>query len=350
MTAQAFRGRRRGVLVAFAAAVPVTMVLSTAVGSVAVPPADIVRTLVGGAPSDPRWEVLIETIRLPRGLTAALAGAALAAAGVQMQTLFRNALADPYVLGVSSGASLGVAMVVLVAGGGASVLSGELAAVAGSGHLSVVLAAALGAAGVLAVVLGIARWVRSPVSLLLVGVMVGYLATALVSVLLRAADPQWAQRYIAWGMGSFGATAWPDLAVLAPVVGVGLVAALLTAKQLNALLLGEDYARSMGLSARRARFVTLFCAAALAGSVTAFCGPVAFLGLAVPHVARMALATSDHRMLMPAAILLGAAVALGCGAAAEALVLPLNAVTSLVGAPIVVTVLVRGRRLGMPGA
>ncbi|MQA88030.1 MAG: iron chelate uptake ABC transporter family permease subunit [Streptosporangiales bacterium] len=355
MTASAFpadRRRRRAVLAALAASVPAALLAATIAGSVSVPPADVLHVLTGGAASDPRWQVVIETVRLPRAVTAALAGAALATAGVQMQALFRNVLADPYVLGVSSGASLGVALLMLASGGAGGAFAAGLASfvdLVGLGRLGMVLAAALGAAAVLAFILVLARWVRSAVTLLLIGVMVGYLTTALVSVLLATADPRWAQQYIAWGLGSFGATPWPDLAVLAPVVGAGLAIALLSAKHLNALLLGEDYARTMGIRVRRVRLGTMLAASLLAGSVTAFCGPIGFLGLAVPHLARSALGTSDHRVLLPAAVLLGAAVALGCGAVAEVRALPLNAVTALLGAPVVVAVLVRGSRAGGAG-
>lgn len=319
--------------------------LALALGPVRVPLGDTVRVLVGAEPSDPRWQVVIETLRLPRALTATLVGAALGVAGLQMQTLFRNALADPYVLGVSSGASLGVALVVITSGGATA---GFTAGVAGLGRVGVVLAAAGGAAVVLALVLLLARWVRSSVTLLLIGVMVGSASTAVVSVLLVYAEPQRAQQFLLWGLGSFSGTTWSDLRLLAPIVAVGLAAALLTVRALNALLLGEGYARTMGIDVRRTRFITLVSASLLAGATTAFCGPIAFLGLAVPHLARMALGTSDHRVLMPAVVLTGAVVAVACGIVSQVpgsdAVLPLNAVTSLLGAPIVIAVLLRSRR------
>jgi len=212
----------------------------------------------------------------------------------------------------------------------------------------VVLAAAVGAAVVLGLVLLLARWVRSAVTLLLVGVMIGSASTAVVSVLLVYADPQRAQQFLLWGLGSFAGTTWTDLRILAPVVLVGIAAALANTRALNALLLGENYARTMGIAVRRARLITLLSASLLAGTTTAFCGPVAFLGLAVPHLARMACGTSDHRALLPGVILLGAVVAVACGFASQVpgsdSVLPLNAVTSLVGAPIVIGVLLRSRR------
>lgn len=339
------RGRVPLALAGLAVSLLVLELLALALGPVRVPLGDTVRVLVGAEPSDPRWQVVIGTLRLPRALTATLVGAALGVAGLQMQTLFRNALADPYVLGVSSGASLGVALVVITSGGASA---GFTAGVAGLGRVGVVLAAAGGAAVVLALVLLLARWVRSSVTLLLIGVMVGSASTAVVSVLLVYAEPQRAQQFLLWGLGSFSGTTWSDLRLLAPIVAVGLVAALLTVRALNALLLGEGYARTMGIDVRRTRFITLLSASLLAGSTTAFCGPIAFLGLAVPHLARMALGTSDHRVLMPAVVLTGAVVAVACGIVSQVpgsdAVLPLNAVTSLLGAPIVIAVLLRSRR------
>lgn len=344
------RGRVPLALTGLAVSLLVLELLALALGPVRVPLGDTVRVLVGAEPSDPRWQVVIQTLRLPRALTATLVGAALGVAGLQMQTLFRNALADPYVLGVSSGASLGVALVVITSGGASA---GFTAGVAGLGRVGVVLAAAAGAAVVLALVLLLARWVRSSVTLLLIGVMVGSASTAVVSVLLVYAEPQRAQQFLLWGLGSFSGTTWSDLRLLAPIVAAGLAAALLTVRALNALLLGEGYARTMGIDVRRTRFITLLSASLLAGSTTAFCGPIAFLGLAVPHLARMALGTSDHRVLMPAVVLTGAVVAVACGIVSQVpgsdAVLPLNAVTSLLGAPIVIAVLLRSRR-GVDGA
>ncbi|WP_430333415.1 FecCD family ABC transporter permease [Rhodococcus sp. ACT016] len=339
------------VLVGLAAAIVVLFLLALALGPVRVPLADTVRVVLGAQPSDPRWQVVVHELRLPRALTAVLVGAALGVAGLQMQTLFRNALADPYVLGASSGASLGVALVVITAGtaGSASFTAG----LAGMGRAGVVLAAAGGAAIVLLFVLMLSRWVRSSVTLLLVGVMVGSATTAIVSVLLVYADPVRAQLFLLWGLGSFASTTWSDLALMAPIVLAAVAVALATVRPLNALLLGEGYARTMGIDVRRARLITLLTASLLAGVTTAFCGPIGFLGLAVPHLARLAVGTSDHRTLMPTVMLMGSAVALACGIVSQVpnsdRVLPLNAVTAMIGAPIVITVLIRARR-GIDGA
>ncbi|OZM76127.1 iron ABC transporter permease [Pseudonocardia sp. MH-G8] len=334
-------------LAVLAAAVLALFVLAVALGPVSVPLPDTVRVLAGAAPSDPRWSVVIGTVRLPRAFTAVLAGAALAVAGALVQTLFRNPLADPYVLGVSSGAGLGVALS-LVAGGAAGTAAGFAEGLAGAARLGAVGAAALGAAAVLALVLVLARWVRSVVTLLVVGVMVGAVTTAVVSLVLVWSDPRIAQQYVVWGLGSIDGTGGADLPVLAAVVGAGLVVAALLVKPLNALLLGEAHARSVGVPVRRLRAAVVVAVALLAGGVTAFCGPIAFVGIAVPHLARLLVDTSDHRVLLPVTALAGAAVVLACSIAGHPpgteTVVPLNVVTSLVGAPVVIAVLLRSRR------
>jgi iron complex transport system permease protein len=332
--------RRVLVLGALMSGTVLALALAITVGSVAVPLSDTVRVLLGTDPQDPRWTVVIQTVRLPRAVTAALAGAALGVAGLQMQTLFRNPLADPFSLGVSSGASLGVSLTMVGTGGFA-------AGLAAGGRLGVVAAAALGAAVVLTGILVLARVVRTPVTLLVIGVMVGAAATALVSLLLTWTDPQRAQQFISWGLGSFSGTTTADLTVFGGVTAAGLLVAALSAKPLNALLLGENYARTMGLNVRRARIVTLLSASLLAGAVTAFCGPIGFLGIAVPHVARRLLGTSDHRVLLPATLLAGALTALLCAVASQTPggVVPINVITSLIGAPVVIAILLRARSL-----
>ncbi len=338
--------RRRFILLVTGAVTVVLFVLAVALGPVSVPPVDTVRVLAGADPSDPRWSVLIGSVRLPRALTAVLAGAALGVAGTLVQTLFRNPLADPYVLGVSSGAGLGVALS-LAAVGGVSFADGFV----GTGRLGAVGAAALGAAAVLGLVLVLARWVRSVVTLLVVGVMVGAVTTAIVSLVLVWSDPRIAQQFVVWGLGSVDGTSRADLAVLAPVVAAGLAVAVLSVKPLNALLLGEAHARSVGVPVRRLRAVVVVAVALLAGGVTAFCGPIAFVGIAVPHLARLLVDTSDHRVLLPVTALVGAAVVLACTVAGHPpgteTVVPLNVVTSLVGAPVVIAVLLRSRRFAV---
>ncbi|KLO28974.1 FecCD family ABC transporter permease [Mycobacterium haemophilum] len=337
--------RAAAVLTLLAVTVVLLAVLALAVGPVRVPLPDTIRVLVGAQPSDPRWQVIVANMRLPRVLTAIAAGSALAVAGLQMQTLFRNTLADPYVLGVCSGACLGVAVAVIVGAGSGA---GFIAGLAGAGRAGTVVAAVVGAALVLAVVLTLAHWVRSAATLLLIGVMVGAAGTAATSVLVVYADPRRIQQYLLWGLGSFAGTSWSDLRLLLPLTASGLVAAALTIRPLNALLLGEGYARTMGIDVRRARVITVASGSLLAGVTTAFCGPIAFVGLVVPHVSRIALGTSDHRVVLPGVVLMGAAVALGCAVVTQlpgtAAALPVNAITALIGAPIVVAVLMGSRR------
>jgi iron complex transport system permease protein len=332
--------RTTAVLLTLAVAVTLLTILGLTVGPVRVPLLDTARILFGARPSDSRWQVIVHTMRLPRVLTAIAAGAGLGIAGLQMQTLFRNPLADPYVLGVSSGAGLGVAIVVIASG------SGFTAGLAGD-RIGMAVAAAVGAAVVLAVIVALAHWVRSVAALLLIGVMTSAAVTAVVSVLLVYADPQRVQQYLLWGLGSFAGTSWQDLQLLLPALTVGIAAAALSVRALNALLLGESYARTMGIDVRRVRLITVASASLLTGATTAFCGPIAFLGLAVPHLSRLALGTSDHRTVLPCAALMGAVVALACGIVSQLpgsdAVLPVNSLTALIGAPIVVLVLVRSR-------
>ena len=348
--------RRRNV-VAFTALIIGTLVLAllgVAVGSIAIPFAatlDVLGAVFAGsvdaaAGDEAVWTTVVRQIRIPRTLTALLAGAALGIAGLQMQTLFRNPLADPFVLGVSSGASFGVAAVVLVAGTGVTVFTAGLGWL---GDLGLAGAAVVGAAVVMAVVLALSMRVRSIVTVLIVGLLVGQLVGALITILISAAEEQYVDQFVRWGFGSFRGVTWSELRILAPAVAVGIVIAMLSVKQLNVLLLGDSYARSLGVHVRRAQLVTMLGAALLAGSVTAFAGPIAFLGVAIPHLARGLFRTSDHRVLAPAVILCGGMLALAAEIVAQlpglSSVLPLNAVTALIGAPVVLSVLLRRRRL-----
>lgn len=322
------------------------VVAGVAVGSVRIPLREVVAVLTGGDATRDVWHIIVVEVRLPRVVTGVLAGAALGVAGLEMQTLFRNPLADPFILGITSGASLGVALVVLVAGAGGA---GLLAGLGPLGHLGVVGAAGLGAGTVLVFVLAISRRVRSIATILIVGLMVGYATSAVVSLLVYTGVPDASrlQAFLTWGFGSFRGTTWSELEVFVPLTCVALAAVAPLTKQLNALLLGEGYAASMGVNVHRARQAVIVTASALAGVVTAFAGPIAFVGIAVPHVARQLLTTSDHRVLFPAVVLLGGVVALGADLAAQlpgsGRIVPLNAVTSLVGAPVVVAVLLRRR-------
>lgn len=335
-------GLRPLALVAMFGVVVGAFLLSLSFGSVRIPLEQVLIILLGGEAERATWKTIIFDFRLPKALTATLAGAALGVSGLQMQTLFRNPLADPFVLGVSSGASLGVALVVLSVGAANT----TLLTVAGlPGNMSLAAAASIGAGAVLVLALTLAQRVQSSVTLLILGLMIGYLTSAVVSLLLYFSIAERIQAYVAWSFGSFGGVTWTQMRVLAPAISAGLLLALVLAKALNALLLGEAYARSMGLNIRRARVGIIASSAVLAGAVTAFCGPIAFLGIAIPHLCRALLRSADHRVLIPACALVGAAVALLADLAAQApgtkVVLPLNAIMALIGAPTVVWIILR---------
>ncbi len=339
------RTREIVALLVLAAMLVFMLVLAIAVGSIWIPLDQVLVILTGGEAERAAWHIVVWDVRLPRACTAVLAGAALGMAGLQMQTLFRNPLADPFVLGISSGASLGVALVVLTGGAASGIFATRMGI---AGDMAVTVAAIVGAMAVLGPVLALSSRVANPATVLILGLMVGYAISAFVTVLVAQTDAPQLQRWVAWGFGSFSGVTWGKLQILAPVVGAGLLIAAASTKQLNALLLGEQYARSMGLSVRRMRLITMIGASLLGGVVTAFCGPIAFLGIAIPHLCRAILGTSDHRVLVPGVVLMGGIIALLAQVVAlmpgQAGVLPLNSVTALIGAPIVVIVLLRNRR------
>ena len=338
-------------LVALVTTLAMVFLLSLALGSTSIPIARVVRALLHPADDTDPYAMVVASIRLPRSVTAMLAGAALGIAGLQMQTLFRNPLADPFALGISSGASLGVALVVLGSGYGPSVAFGTAMGMRGDALITV--AAIIGAALVLGLVLIVSSHIANPATVLILGLMFGYAVSAIVTVLVGASQPERLQQWAQWGFGSFSGVTWQRLQLFGPLILSGVLIASLTTKQLNALLLGENYARSMGLAVRRARFLTMLGASILGAMVTAFCGPISFLGIAVPHLCRGLLGSSDHRVLVPAVVVMGAAVALVAQIVSllpgGGTVLPLNAVTSLMGAPVVVAVLLRSRRGAFAG-
>ncbi len=324
----------------------VVMFLATLTfGSVFVPVRDVLAALLGEDGVARTSSRIVLELRLPRAVAALAVGAALGTAGLQMQTLFRNPLASPSTLGINAGASLGVALVVLPGGIAGAGLFGS---VGFAGRTGSALAAALGAAATMLLLMVIARRVTNGLTLLIIGLMIGYAASAAVSVLIYVAESQSIQSYIVWTFGTFATVTVGDLALLGGSIAVGLGLAWLTRNELNVLLLGDRYARTMGVSVRRIRALTIVSASLLAGTVTAFCGPVAFIGVAAPHLARGLFGTSDHRVLLPGAMLVGAVIALVAGFVAHvpgsASILPLNAVTALSGAPVVIAVL-RSRRL-----
>ncbi|MFW6344699.1 MAG: iron chelate uptake ABC transporter family permease subunit [Sediminispirochaetaceae bacterium] len=319
--------------------------LDIASGSVYIPATKIVRILTGMEEGEASLRYILFHFRLPRAITAAAAGAALSISGLFMQTLFRNPLAGPSVLGITAGANLGVALTVMALGSGAG--AGFAAGIPLSGRLLVAASSVAGAAVVLLIILAVARLVGSITVVLLFGIMFGYVANSLVSIFIHFSSAERVQSYIQWSFGSFDAAVWSDIRILVPVVAAVFLCAVFLAKPLNAFLLGEEYAGSMGVSVRSTRTLLVLVAALSAGVVHAFCGPVTFLGVAVPHLARGVLGTSDHGPLIPTVAAAGASTAL----AADILshlpggpsVLPLNAVTALIGAPVVVWVLVRSR-------
>ncbi len=308
-------------------------------GSVPFSLGDVWNALFTSDATDPR-SVIVRQVRLPQVLTAAIAGAGLAASGLIMQTVFRNPLAGPGVLGISSGASLGVALVML-----AAPLWSWLPI---PRELLAIVASFMGAIGVLVLIIMADRRVGDSVTLLIVGLMVGYLCSAIISVLQTVGMAQAVKSHILWGMGTFSAVGPDRLVWLAVPVFVGIAGAFVLVKRLNALLMGEEYAASMGTDVKSARRFAIGITGLLAGVITAFCGPIAFLGLATPHVARALVRTSDHTVLMPASILLGCAMAIGCDLVVRAsgtdVALPLNAVTSLLGVPVVLWVLLSGKQ------
>jgi iron complex transport system permease protein len=338
---------RPAVLVGLVALLLALTAASLSLGSAPIPIADAALSLLGKPLADPVWEGILWQIRMPRCLAALLAGASLALAGLLMQTLFRNPLANPYSLSVSSGASLGAAAVILAAGAGPAWLgSSGLAA-----DLGVAGASLAGAAAVMALVLLVSRRIRDNATLLILGLMFGQAAGGLVSVLQAFSPAERIRDFTFWSFGSFAGVTWGQMPILGAAAGLGLLSAVACVKPLNALLLGEAYARSLGVPLQKTRVLLLGGASLMAGAVTAFCGPVAFIGLAVPHLCRGLLRTADHRLLVPSAALMGAALALGADIVAALpgsdRALPLNAVTALVGAPVVIRVLLRRRPGGV---
>lgn len=339
---------RMGIFILLGVVLLVVAALNLSLGSVLIPIKDIVKVLAGQPGVKESWVFIIQNYRLPKIITAALAGMALTASGLQMQTMFRNPLADPFILGINSGASLGVALAMMGAG-----LTGGLfiPALSLGGELGLVWAASMGAGAVMGLILLVGRRVQNPTSLLILGLMFGHATGALVSLLIYFSAPEKVKAYSIWSYGAFNGVTWHQLQVLLPVVlfGLGLLAFL--PKGLNALLLGEDYAKTMGLNVPRMRLLVLISSSVLTGAITAFCGPIGFLGVAVPHIARNLLRTSDHKLLIPAVILIGAIAAVMADLISQMpgsqFILPINVVTSLFGAPFVLWIVLKRRQGAM---
>lgn len=332
------KSRTTILFILFTAAVAVLFAADIAVGSVSIPIRDVWAALTGGE-CDPTTARIIRDIRLMKAVVALVAGTALAVSGLQMQTLFRNPLAGPYVLGVSSGASLGVALFIL--GAPMAGLTGH----AWLSSLGVAGAAWIGAAATLALVAAISTRIKDIMVILILGMMISSGVSAIVQILQYLSAEEALKSFVVWTMGSLGDVTATQLALLLPAVAAGAALGVAAIKSLNMLLLGENYARSMGLDLRRSRSIILLSTTLLAGTVTAFCGPIGFIGLAMPHVARVIFRNADHRTLMPAAALTGAASLLLCDMVAKLLALPVNSITALLGIPVVVWVVVRNRNI-----
>ncbi|MFI0491224.1 FecCD family ABC transporter permease [Flavobacterium sp.] len=318
--------------------------INICLGSVAIPIKDVFNSLIGENSTKETWQYIIINYRLPKAIAAILVGIGLSISGLLMQTLFRNPLAGPYVLGLSSGASLGVATVIL----GATLLPAGLSSILLSSY-GIVLASSLGSFVVLMAVLAVAQRLRDTMAILIVGLMFGSLTSSIVGTLTYFSTAEQLQKFTFWSLGNLGNLSWSSIVILSICVTVGLLLSLFSIKPLNALLLGENYARSLGMNYERTRLIIIFATSILAGSITAYAGPIAFIGLAVPHIAKLVFQTSNHTILFWSTLLFGAIIMLICDSISQLpgsdITLPINAVTSIFGAPIVIWLLIRKRKM-----
>lgn len=322
----------------------IVMITDMLIGSVRIPLPEIIRMLTGQSPTLDEYRIIFFELRLPRTITALFAGMALSVSGLQMQTVFRNPLAGPFVLGISAGASLGVALVVL----GFSGIFGVISATA-LGSWGIAIAAWIGAGLVLFLILLVSVRVRDIMTILILGILFGSATTAFVSILQYFSTETMLKSFIIWTLGSLGGVSKSHLAVLIPSALAGLVLAIMSSKQLNALLLGENYARSLGMNIPLSRFFIFFSTAILSGTVTAFCGPIGFIGIAVPHISRLLIKNADHRLLIPATMLLGGIFLVISDIISQLpgfeSTLPINSVTALLGIPVVIWIVIRNQRI-----
>ena len=332
-------------LIGISIALGVFFLLNLLLGSVPIPLRAICEMLLGSEEQPVVWQNILWKSRVPQALTALVAGAALSVSGLQMQTVFRNPLADPSVLGVSAGASLGVAFVVLLSGAVGGVALSRLGYL---GEIALSVAAILGSLSVLALIVFISTKVKGNVTLLIIGVMIGYVANAIIGVLKFFSVEEDIRAYVIWGLGSFARVSGDQMLLFVTLMTLLIPLSFLLIKTMNLLLLGSNYARNLGLNIHRARLLVILSAGILVAIVTAYCGPIMFIGLAVPHLARTLFRSSDHRVLMPATVLIGSTLALACNLIARMPgfegALPLNSVTALIGAPVVASVLFRKRK------
>lgn len=320
----------------------VLFIANMLLGAVDIPAADVASILFGNHSAHTSWEYIVLESRLPQAITAMLCGASLAVSGLMLQTAFRNPLAGPSIFGVNSGASVGVALVMLLWGG--SISAGSVTV---TGFIAILLAAFTGSMLVLGIIMLLSLVVKDNIMLLIAGIMIGYITSSAISLLNFFATEEGVQSYMVWGLGNFGGVSLRQLPLFVCVSCIGLLIAILMVKPLNALLLGDEYASNLGFNIKRVRHCLLFVTGLLAAITTAFCGPIAFIGLAVPHIARLILGTQNHQQMLPATILTGAAVALLanaiCVLPGEHGVIPLNAVTPFLGAPIIIYVIAKSR-------
>ena len=320
------------------------LLLNISLGSISIPIKEVFKRLIGENTSKETWDYIVINYRLPKAITAILVGIGLSISGLLMQTLFRNPLAGPYVLGLSSGSSLGVAFVIL----GAGILPSFLSEILLS-SFGIILASCLGSLSVLLLVLLVSSKLRDTMSVLIVGLMFSSFASAIVSVLTYFSSAEQLQKFTFWSLGSLGNLSWNQIFILFITVFIGLILSLVSIKSLDALLLGENYARSLGLNIKKSRLVIIFATSILAGSITAFAGPIAFVGLAVPHLAKLLFQTSNHKILFFGTIVIGAIIMLFCDMVSQMpgmdFTLPINAITSIIGAPVVIWLLVSKKRM-----
>ncbi|WP_298500229.1 iron ABC transporter permease [uncultured Algibacter sp.] len=318
--------------------------VNISLGSVSIPLKSIFNSLIGNPTEHETWQYIVQNYRLPKALTAIIVGSGLGISGLLMQTLFRNPLAGPFVLGISSGASLGVALIILGSG-----IFGSIFASLFITKWGIVIAASLGSFLVLLMVLMVSIKVRDTMAILIIGLMFASLTAAIVSVLSYFGSAEQLQQYVFWGFGSLGNLSWQDLSILFIIYSLGLILSITSIKSLNSLLLGENYAKSLGLNIKKSRLIIIIATSLLAGAITAFTGPIAFIGLAIPHITRQVFNTSNHKILLPAVFLFGAIVMLICDSIAQLpnsdFTLPINAITALIGAPVVIWLLVRKRKM-----
>lgn len=319
-------------------------VLNISLGSINIPVKEVYQSLLHGSCSKESWNYIILNYRLPKAIVAILVGIGLSISGLLMQTLFRNPLAGPYVLGLSSGASLGVAVVLL----GASLLPISISEFFLSPY-GIIIASSLGSFIVLLSVLVIAKRLRDTMAILIVGLMFGSLTSAIVGSLTYFSSAEQLQKFTFWSLGNLGNLTWNSIGILTFCVVLGIALSVFSIKPLNALLLGENYAKSLGMNYNKTKYMILFATSILAGTITAFVGPIAFIGLAVPHISKLVFQTSNHKILFWSTILFGAIIMLICDSITQIpgteIVLPINAITSILGAPIVIWLLVRKRKM-----